>query len=164
MSDLCAAEKLCVICMTTRWHERRHKANKQRGEEEEEDREQDLFSVILPLRIPALMLLPLWFLPILEELTWLWIHRGSLPWIFLELNAFYREDGCSWNSTETEWDTTEGCSDIGLSCVVRLLTKLLFLKKRPMCCPCVVKDIKSWINFSNGQRQDEDKLKRKCTL
>lgn len=30
-------------------------------------------------------------------LTWLWVHWRSLPWISLELNAFYREDGCSWN-------------------------------------------------------------------
>lgn len=28
-------------------------------------------------------------------LTRLWVHGGSLPWIFLELDAFYREDGCS---------------------------------------------------------------------
>lgn len=125
-----------MICMTTRWHEGPHRANKQRGGEEEEDREQDLFSVILPLRIPALMLLPLcfFFFFILEELTWLWIHRGSLPWIFLELNAFYREDGRSWNSTETEWDTTEGCGDTGPSCVVRSLTQWLFLNKvRGLC-------------------------------
>lgn len=47
------------------------RANKQRGEEEEEDREQDLFSVILPLRIPALMFLPLcfFFFSIPEKLT-----------------------------------------------------------------------------------------------
>lgn len=29
-------------------------------------------------------------------LTRLWEHGGSFPWIFLELDAFYREDGGSW--------------------------------------------------------------------
>lgn len=28
-------------------------------------------------------------------LTWLWVDWGSLSGIFLELNPFYREDGCS---------------------------------------------------------------------
>lgn len=32
----------------------------------------------------------------LGGLTWLWVDWRSLPWIFLELDAFYREDGCSW--------------------------------------------------------------------
>lgn len=64
--------------------------------EEEEDREQDLFS-IFPLRIPICFAFsPLFFH--LGGLTWFWVDRGPLPWIFLELNAFYGEDGCSWNN------------------------------------------------------------------
>lgn len=34
-------------------------------------------------------------LPPALPLGWLWVDWGSLPWVFLELNAFYREDGCS---------------------------------------------------------------------
>lgn len=34
-------------------------------------------------------------LPPALPLGWLWVDWGSLSWIFLELNAFYREDGCS---------------------------------------------------------------------
>lgn len=38
-------------------------------------------------------------------LTRLWEHGGSFPWIFLELDAFYREDGGSWRQKKGRWNT-----------------------------------------------------------